>query len=137
LLLEVIFTTVKSQVQYYKDEYIFNFTATAMLFGPLCWFLGTLLLAGGMIASLYLVWLQVHRGVTGFSLLATSDALATVAISITFLLNASDNHDTGRIATVCIHNYIYHNIANLQNGMVFHMYISHDRAQTFNTQANH
>lgn len=71
-----------------------------MLFGPLCWFLGTLLLAGGVMASLYLAWLQVRRGVTGFSLLATSDALATVAISITFLLNASDSHsDTRRIAT--------------------------------------
>lgn len=100
-----------------------------MLYGPLCWFLGTLLLAGGVMASLYLVWLQVRRGVTGFSLLATSDALATVAIAITFLLNASDNRkDTLRTAMVCIHNYVYHNTVDLQNEMVPHMYISCDRA---------
>jgi hypothetical protein len=80
-------------------------------------------------ASLYLVWLQVRRGVTGFSLLATSDALATVAIAITFLLNASDNRkDTLRTAMVCIHNYVYHNTVDLQNEMVPDMYISCDRA---------
>jgi hypothetical protein len=98
-----------------------------MLSGPLCWFLGTLLLTAGVTASLYLVWLQVRRGVTGFSLLATSDALATVAISITFLLNASDNHnDARRISMVCIHNYVYHGTANLQNEGAPHIYISRD-----------
>jgi hypothetical protein len=69
----------------------------------------------------------VRRGVTGFSLLATSDALATIAISITFLLNASDNHnDARRNAMVCTHNYIYHNTPNLQNKMVHHMHIARD-----------
>jgi hypothetical protein len=100
-----------------------------MLSGPLCWFLGTLLLIGGVTASLYLAWLQFRRGVTGFSLLATSDALATVAISITFLLNASDNHnDTRKIAMVCIHNYLYYDTNNLQNERVPHVYISCDSA---------
>jgi len=95
-----------------------------MLFSSLYWFLGALLLTAGVLASLYLVWIQVRRGVTGFSLLATSDALATVAISITFLLNASHNHnDTGKIATVCIHNYIQY-ISNPQNGTVLH-YVHH------------
>lgn len=98
-----------------------------MLSGPLCWFLGTLLLTAGVTASLYLVWLQVRRGATGFSLLATSDALATVAISITFLLNASDNHnDTRSIAMVRIHNFVYHDTANLQNERVPHTYIARD-----------
>jgi hypothetical protein len=78
-----------------------------MLFGPLCWFLGAIFLTGGIMASLYLGWLQTRQGVTGFSLLATSDALATVVISILFLLNASDNYNTGRTAMVCICNYIY------------------------------
>ncbi|KAJ4433861.1 mucin-3B-like isoform X2 [Periplaneta americana] len=64
-----------------------------MLPGPLCWLLGTLLLTGGVLASLYLIWLQIRRGVTGFSLLATSDALATIAISIAFLLNAPQHSD--------------------------------------------
>jgi hypothetical protein len=77
-----------------------------MLFAPLCWFLGAVFLGGGVMASLYLGWLQKRQGVTGLSLLATSDALATVAISILFLLNASDNHKTGRTATVCICNYV-------------------------------
>jgi hypothetical protein len=80
-----------------------------MLSSTLCWFMGALLLTVGVLASLYLVWLQVRRGVTGFSLLATSDALATVAISITFLLNVSDNdNNTERTAMVCICNYIQH-----------------------------
>jgi hypothetical protein len=80
-----------------------------MLSSTLCWFMGALLLTVGVLASLYLVWLQVRRGVTGFSLLATSDALATVAISITFLLNVSDNdNDTERTNMVCICNYIQH-----------------------------
>jgi hypothetical protein len=77
-----------------------------MLFAQLCWFLGAIFLSGGVMASLYLGWLQKRHGVTGFSLLATSDALATVVISILFLLNASDNYSKGRTATVCICNYI-------------------------------
>ena len=77
-----------------------------MMFAPLCWFLGAIFLSGGIMASLYLGWLQKRHGVTGFSLLATSDALATVVISILFLLNASDNYNTGRTAMVCICNYI-------------------------------
>lgn len=95
---------------------------TAMLSSTLCWFLGALLLTGGMLASLYLTWLQARRRVTGFSLLATSDALATVAISITFLLNVSDNHnDTGRTAMVCV--YCIQHISNLQNETISYMNI--------------
>lgn len=58
------------------------------------WFLGALLLIVGMLASLYLVWLQIQRGITTFSLLATSDALATVAIAIAFLINAAQSHNS-------------------------------------------
>lgn len=96
-----------------------------MLSSTLCWFMGALLLTVGVLASLYLVWLQVRRGVTGFSLLATSDALATVAISITFLLNVSDNdNDTERTNMVCICNYIQH-ISTLWNESTSYMSI-HD-----------
>ena len=77
-----------------------------MLFAPLCWLLGAIFLSGGAMASLYLGWLQKRHGVTGFSLLATSDALATIVISILFLLNGADNYNTGRTAMVCICNYI-------------------------------
>lgn len=77
-----------------------------MLFASLCWFLGAILLSGGVMASLYLGWLQKRHGVTGFSLLATSDALATVVISILFLLNGADNYNTGRTAMVGNCNYI-------------------------------
>ncbi|PSN41955.1 hypothetical protein C0J52_06430 [Blattella germanica] len=70
-----------------------------MLSSALCWFLGAFLLLTGTTTSTYLVWLQVQRGVTGFSILATSDGLATIAISIAFLLNAAHSQDpTTRIS---------------------------------------
>lgn len=88
-----------------SDTFLILQLETEMMSSTLCWFLGALLLTGGVLASLYLLWLQTRRGVTGFSLLATSDSLATVAISIMFLLNVSNSHNgTGRTAMVCIYN---------------------------------
>ena len=74
-----------------------------MLSTALCWFLGAVLLTAGALSSLYLAWIQIQRGVSTFSLLATSDALATVAISITFLVNAAHSQNSdARISMVCI-----------------------------------
>ncbi|KAJ9596736.1 hypothetical protein L9F63_012242 [Diploptera punctata] len=81
-----------------------------MLSSALCWFLGALLLTVGVVASLYLAWLQLRRGVTTFSLLATSDSLATIAIAIAFLINAANHQESNaRISmrpTECSHGQL-------------------------------
>nr|CAD7586337.1 unnamed protein product [Timema genevievae] len=59
---------------------------------PLCLETGSILTTTGAVMTFYLVSLQMRKGASGYTILSTSDTLATLITGLLFILNSDNNH---------------------------------------------